>query len=78
MFERLTHVIDRLRHYEWWQVFIELLVIWLIVFLVVKLVEGTRAAAALKSVFFLVVVLSLLIRILGVQDTLVRLNFLYS
>lgn len=78
MFERLTHLVDRVRHYDWWQVSIELLVIWLIVFLVVKLVEGTRAAAALKSVFFLVVVLSLLIRILGVQDTLVRLNFLYS
>lgn len=78
MFDRLTNVVDRLRHYDWWQVAVELLVIWLIVFLIVKLVEGTRAAAALKSVFFLVVVLSLIIRILGVQDTLVRLNFLYT
>lgn len=78
MFDRLRHLVDRVRDYDWWQVAIELLVIWLIVFLVVKLVEGTRAAAALKSVFFLVVVLSLVIRILGVQDALARLNFLYT
>ncbi|HYD01560.1 MAG TPA: diadenylate cyclase CdaA [Phycisphaerales bacterium] len=78
MFDRLGQIVERVRGYDWWQVAIELLVIWLIVFLIVKLVEGTRAAAALKSVFFLVVVLSLIIRILGVQDTLVRLNFLYS
>lgn len=78
MFDRLRHLVDRVHDYDWWQVAIELLVIWLIVFLVVKLVEGTRAAAALKSVFFLVVVLSLVIRILGVQDALARLNFLYT
>ncbi|MDP1662905.1 MAG: diadenylate cyclase CdaA [Phycisphaerales bacterium] len=78
MFDRLTNLFDRIRDYDWWQVAVELVVIWIIVFVVVKLVEGTRAAAALKSVFFLVVVLSLVIRILGVQDALARLNFLYS
>lgn len=78
MFDRLHQLALRITTYDWWQVAIELLVIWLIVFLIVKLMEGTRAAAALKSVFFLIVVLSLVIRILGVQDALARLNYLYT
>jgi diadenylate cyclase len=78
MFDRLAEVGARIMTYPWWQVAIELTVIWILVYLIVKLVEGTRAAAALKSVFFLVIVLSLIIRILGVQEQLSRLNFLYT
>lgn len=78
MFTDLAELGARILTYPWWQIAIELLVIWIAVYIVVKLVEGTRAAAALKSVFFLIIVMSLVIRILNVQDAFGRLNFLYS
>jgi diadenylate cyclase len=78
MFQELADLGARIRTYPPWQIGIELMVIWIVVYVIVKLVEGTRAAAALKSVFFLIIVVSLVIRILNPQNALGRLNFLYS
>lgn len=78
MLERLSQLVDRLNTYPWWQILLELAVIWVIVWLVVRLVQGTRAASALKSAFLLIVVATLIIRILGQHEAFARLSFLFS
>lgn len=74
----MAQLADRLTAYPWWQVLLELAVIWVVVWIIVKLVEGTRAASALKSAFLLVVVATLVIRILGQHEAFARLNFLFN
>ena len=76
--ERLHRLVERLHAYPWWQVAIELGVIWIIAYVVIRFVQGTRAAGALKGVLFLLVISTLLIRILAQHDAFQRLKFLYE
>jgi len=78
MLDRILQLGQRISGYAWWQVLLELTVIWLLVFLVVKLVQGTRAAGALKGAFLLIVVATLVIKILGQQEAFGRLSFVFS
>jgi diadenylate cyclase len=78
MLDRLGQLGARLLTYPWWQVAIELIVIGVIVWLIVRLVSGTRAAGALKSAFLLIVVATLLITILGQQTAFARLSYLFG
>ncbi len=78
MTDRLLHLVDRLAGYQWWQVLVELAVIWIVVWVVVRLVQGTRAAGALKSAFLLIVVAALVVRILGQHDSFARLTFVFN
>lgn len=78
MFERLQRLAERFDGYLWWQVAIELLLIWLVVFLVVRFVQGTRAAGALKSTLFLVIVTTFVVRILAQQEQFARIKYLYD
>jgi diadenylate cyclase len=76
--ERFQDLLDRLVAYSAWQVAIELLVIWLVVFVVVRFVQGTRAAGALKGILVIFLVLTVLARILGGGESFQRLGFLYE
>lgn len=78
MFERLQRLAERLYDYSWWQIAIELLLIWLVVFVVVRFVQGTRAAGALKSTLFLVIVTTFVVRILAQQEQFARIKYLYD
>lgn len=78
MTDRLLHLVDRLAGYQWWQVLVELAVIWIVVWVVVRLVQGTRAAGALKSAFLLIVVAALVVRILGQHESFARLTFVFN
>lgn len=78
MTDRLLHLVERLAGYQWWQVLVELAVIWIVVWVVVRLVQGTRAAGALKSAFLLIVVAALLVRILGQHESFARLTFVFN
>lgn len=77
-FERLNQLLDRVRGYPPWQVVLELGVIWLVVLVVVKFVQGTRAAGAIKGIFFVLVIATLLTRIFGAREAFQRLTFLYD
>lgn len=77
-FDRLRQLIERVQTYPVWQVFLEMLVIWVVVFFVVRLIQGTRAAGILKTLLFFIVTATLLIRILGQRDGLQRLSFIYD
>lgn len=75
---RLQRLIERLNDYPWWQVAIEVGLIWLVVFVVFRFVQGTRAAGALKGVLFIIVLATLVVRILGEAETFQRIKFLYD
>lgn len=77
-FSRTIRLIQRLGTYSPWQVALELAVIWVLAFIVVRFVKGTRAAGALKGTLLLVVMATLLVRILGQQESFQRLKFLYE
>jgi len=78
LFERAQRLFERLRTYDPWQVLLELAVIWVVAYIVIRFVKGTRAAGALKGTLLLVVMATLLVRILGQAESFQRLKFLYE
>jgi diadenylate cyclase len=67
-----------IRVYGWWQVGIELLLIGLFVYSVVRFLRGTRGERMIKGIGFILVVLYLIVRFIGAELKLERLDFLYS
>lgn len=59
-------------------VLVELVIIWLVVLMIVRFVQGTRAAGAIKAVLGVLLVMTLLVQILGGDSTLPRLVVLYD
>ncbi|MCC6322008.1 MAG: TIGR00159 family protein [Phycisphaerales bacterium] len=76
--DRLQRLTERLANYPWWQVAIEIGLIWVVVFVVFRFVQGTRAAGALKGVLFIIILATLVVRILGQAETFQRIKFLYD
>lgn len=76
--DRLDQLAQRLTTYPWWQVAIEFAVIWVVVFIVVRFVISARVARPVKVMFFLLVVASMLVRVLGHGESFTRLAFLYD
>lgn len=76
---RIQRLWDRVwESYPLWEIALELAIIWLVVYAVVKFVQGTRAAGALKALLLMIVVSTLVVRIVGQRDVLERITFLYS
>ncbi|MGB0767807.1 MAG: diadenylate cyclase CdaA [Phycisphaeraceae bacterium] len=64
---------------EPWAVLFELAVIWVVVYLVVRFLKGTRGARVVWGVAVIMIIGTLTLRIFpGGSETLERLNFLYS
>jgi diadenylate cyclase len=80
MWNPFTRLIQRLTAYAWWQVVIELFIIWMVVYAVLRFVQGTRAAGALKGTLLMLLFATLLIRIAGGSgpESFQRLKFLYD
>ncbi len=68
-----------LRSYEWYEIALELAVIWLCVYMVVRFLKGTRGAGVIKGFIILLVLLTLAIQVLGQEtDAFGRLKFIYE
>lgn len=67
-----------LHTYHWWQVAIELLLIGLVVYWVVRFLRGTRGARMLKGVIFVLIALYVIVRLLSAEFHLDRIQFLYG
>lgn len=78
MFDRLQQLAQRLPGYAWWQVVVEVAIIWAAVYIVVRFIETARASRSLKGLFYFFVIATLLIRILGAREAYQRLSFLYD
>lgn len=76
--DRLWQLIQRIKGYPAWQVLLELAIIWLIVYVVIRFIQGTRAAGALKGILLLIVLAALVVRIIGQTEAFHRLTFLYQ
>ena len=77
----LNQVWTRVQNYwetEWWSVLFELAVIWVVVFLILRFLRGTRGARVIKGVAIILIIGTLTIQIFGGANQLERLNFLYS
>src|SRR6185436_14246395 len=78
MFLNFKNFLWALRSYAWWQVAIELVLIGLVVYWVVRFLRGTRGARLLKGIAFVLISLYLIVRLVGVQFGLERIEFLYG
>lgn len=65
------------RAYPWWQVTVELFLIGIVVFAVIRFLRGTRGARMLKGVAFVLITLYLIVRLVGTQLGLTRIELLY-
>ena len=64
--------------YPWWNVAIELFLIGVVVFWVVRFLQGTRGARLLKGIGSVLVVLYLIVQILATALNLARIVYLYE
>jgi diadenylate cyclase len=62
----------------WWRVIIELLLIGIVVFWVIRFLQGTRGARMLKGIAVILITLHLLVTFVGEAMRLDRLVFLYE
>lgn len=76
--ERLQNLFQRLSAYSPLEMILELAVIWIVVYLAIRFVQGTRAAGALKGMLLVLLLGTLLARVIGGGETLPRLTFLYD
>jgi len=77
-FLNISSFLRAFRTYPWWQVTIELLLIGLVVYWVVRFLRGTRGARMLRGIAFILIALYLIVRLLGAQLGFTRLDFLYG
>ncbi len=77
-FDRIEGLLQRLPAYPPAVVAMELILIGIVVYAIVRFVEGTRAAGVLKGLLVLVVVLGILSRLLDQGETFQRLSLLYD
>lgn len=72
-----SHFLRAVASYAWWVVAIELLLIGLVVYWVLRFLRGTRGARMLKGIAFVLISLYLIVRIVGPVFELDRIEFLY-
>jgi diadenylate cyclase len=78
MFENLTSYVISLKSYGWWRIAIELLLIGIVVYYVLRFLRGTRGARMLKGIAFLLIVVYIVVRLSSDQFQLKRIAFLYE
>jgi len=75
---RFSDLLQRISAYSPLEVAVEILLIGLVVYAVVRFVQGTRAAGALKGIFFILVLATITARVVGGGEVFQRLAFLYD
>jgi diadenylate cyclase len=79
LFSPIDQIVRRFGPYPWYEVAVELLVIWVCMYLTLRFLHGTRGAGVVKGFAFLLIVLTLGIRVLGGwAEAFTRLNFIYD
>lgn len=79
MIEGFRQLLTRLSGYAPVEVAVELLIIWVVIYLVIRFLRGTRGAGIIKGLAVILIVGTLLIRILGQEgEHFQRLTFLYD
>jgi diadenylate cyclase len=76
--DRLRALWDRVGSYSILEVGLELIIIWFAVYVIVRFVQGTRAAGALKGLLVVVILVTIVSRLFGQGETFQRLGWLYD
>jgi diadenylate cyclase len=76
--DHFHNLLNRLASYSPLEVAIELLLIGLVVYAVVRFLRGTRAAGALKGIFVILIVATVAARVIGGGEMFQRLAYLYD
>lgn len=79
LLSRIQALLERVRSYDPREVVVELVLIWFVIFGITRFVKGTRAAGALRGVavlLFVLVFVTILLRVLGGDAAFQRINFL--
>jgi len=76
--ERIEVLLTRLSTYAWPEVLLELAIIWVVVFALVRFIQGTRAAGAVKGLLLLLAGATAAVRVLGGGESFERLAYLYD
>ncbi|MEM6560676.1 MAG: diadenylate cyclase CdaA [Planctomycetota bacterium] len=74
----LNGLLIALRSYTWWKVALELLVIGVVVFWVIRFLQDTRGARLLKGILLVLISGYIIVRILDRSFELITLGYLYS
>src|SRR2546423_1295099 len=77
-FDSLRSFYRALAAYHWWQIAIELLLIGLVVYWVLRFLRGTRGARMLKGIAFVLITVYVLVRLISARFGLTEIQFLYS
>jgi diadenylate cyclase len=77
-FFNLRDFLRAIQSYDWWRVAIELLLIGLFVFWILRFLRGTRGARLLKGIAFVLISLYLILQLLATQFQLDRIRYLYD
>jgi len=73
----IDNIFQLFRGYPTWEVLVELVVIWLCVWLIFRFLQGTRGAGVIKGLAVLIVTMTLSIRLLGeASDAFGRVKFI--
>lgn len=74
---RIDNVFQFFRGYPTWELLVELAIIWIFVWLIVRFLQGTRGAGVIKGFAVMIVLLTLFIRLLGeTSDAFGRIKFI--
>lgn len=76
-FERFNDLLHRLGSYAWWEIAVEIVLIWIVVYAVFRFVQGTRAARAIKGLIVVLIFGAIFMQLLG-DEHLERLGYLYN
>ncbi len=76
--ERIQGLVGRLATYPLHEVLLELGIIWLVVFALVRFIQGTRAAGAVKGLLLVLAVGTVAVRFLGGERSFERVSYLYD
>lgn len=75
--DRIRGLFQRIGEYPPHEVLFEIAVIWGVVYLVIRFVQGTRAAGAIKGLLIVLLAVSLAAWLIG-SDAFLRLNYLFQ
>lgn len=76
--ERINELVNRIEGYPVAEVVFELVVLWVVVYLVVRFLRGTRGARVAKGIALLLITVTPAIRLMGSETEFERLHFLYA
>ncbi len=75
---KLQDLLDRIGSYSPLEVGFELAIIAVVIWAVVRFVQGTRAAGALKGLLLIFIVATVIVRVFGGGDSFARVSYLYE